>query len=277
MIKILFKKESQFDKYIHLDIHDLTCTVNIRTDDVNEVIKNSTDTIENMIEYNSYALIDRETRGKVKVYRKILASRYNFIDLCRMGIVTKLDFADIIQLYGINDIMQIDTGICVGNKIQDMVIRVFNGDPSRFTIDTNYEYEIGYFSYKDLETGEHPRYHLWDYYALQVNGRELQADRYGNIVAGDFASIIKPEAGKDYVEFTIQKYKGHFENPLNRDIDDEDVIVESTIGLVNNRRVHLHNGKGTFRLYPFGATGEFKLKLGRRWYTVWDEYNLIMG
>jgi hypothetical protein len=64
---------------------------------------------------------------------------------------------------------------------------------------------------------------------------------------------------------------------LTRDIDDEEVFVEASAGLVNNRRVRLVKGTGTFRLYPFGYEGPVKIKLGRKWYEVWNDYLVFVG
>ena len=42
-------------------------------------------------------------------------------------------------------------------------------------------------------------------------------------------------------------------------------------------RVRLGHGVARVRFYPLGYTGEIKIKLGRKWYEVWNEYNLILG
>ena len=95
--------------------------------------------------------------------------------------------------------------------------------------------------------------------------------------SGDFTIPIALVKDKDSVEFEIIKYSGNFEGEeLTRDIDDDDVTIDSSCGVINNRRVQLENGRGNFRLYPMGHTGIFKLKLGRKWYEVWNEYNLIL-
>ncbi|MCF0143302.1 MAG: hypothetical protein HUJ75_07990, partial [Parasporobacterium sp.] len=143
------------------------------------------------------------------------------------------------------------------NADEDVVLRTFNAD--------------------DLVTGDHPRMSLWDSYALKIGDRVLMANRKGMPLGGDFSIPLSLEDGKDYIELEIVKYKGNFEGgELTRDIDDDDVTVDCSCGLINNRRVQLENGKGVFRLYPFGHTGIFKLKLGRKWYEVWNEYNLIL-
>ena len=118
---------------------------------------------------------------------------------------------------------------------------------------------------------------MWDSYALKIGERILMANRKGMPQSGDFTIPIALVKDKDYVEFEIIKYSGNFEGEeLTRDIDDDDVTIDSSCGVINNRRVQLENGRGNFRLYPMGHTGIFKLKLGRKWYEVWNEYNLIL-
>lgn len=67
------------------------------------------DVIRSLRSYSSYALI--HTRGKVKVFRKMYHSDYKILDLNRLGVAIREDFANIVQLYGDYDVMQLDTGI----------------------------------------------------------------------------------------------------------------------------------------------------------------------
>ena len=273
MFKILFNEKSNVTTPIRLDLQDMTVSVRIDPIDELETQFNGYDVIESLSSYNSYSLIHCEN-SKVKVFREIFRSNYKFIDLNRLGVATKLDFADIIQLYGDRDIIQIDTGIISATE-KDIVIRVFEGNVETTTINSNLNYEIGFFNSDDLVTGNHPRDTLWDSYSLSFNGNEVKSNRYGNFV-GDIESVVVTPNAEGYVDFTIKKYKGRFESELTRDIDDEDVLIDSSAGLVTNRRVTLENGVGTFRLYTFGYRGRIKIKLGRKWYEVWNEYNLII-
>lgn len=273
MLKILFNKKSNVTTPIYLDVRDMTVIAKIEPlDDFNTQFSGY-DAIESLNSYNSYSLVFCEN-SKVKVYREIFRSNYKFIDLNRLGVATKLDFADIIQLYGERDIMQIDTGIISATE-KDIVIRIFEGNEETTVINTDLEYEIGYFNSDDLVTGSHPRDTLWDSYSLSFNENEVKSNRYGNFFEDPSTVYITPNA-EGYVDFTIKKYKGKFESELTRDIDDEDVLIDSSAGLVTNRRVTLENGVGTFRLYTFGYQGRIKIKLGRKWYEVWNEYNLII-
>ena len=53
--------------------------------------------------------------------------------------------------------------------------------------------------------------------------------------------------------------------------------MDCSVGCIDNRRVRLENGVGKFRLFTFGYTGPVKIKLGRKWYEVWNDYSLIIG
>lgn len=272
MLKIYFNEKSDSQHKLKINIKDLCVTTEVMAIYPAGYGK---DTIETLRPYNSYSLIS--SIGKVKNYRKMSKSDFKFLDLNRLGVSVKLDFAELLQLYGTADVLQLDTGI-IGGSERDIVIRIFEGKRENTEIIADEEYEILTFNSDDLVTGDHPRMHLWDSYALKVGDRLIMANRKGMPLSGDFTVPVTLESGKDYVEFEIIKYKGSFEDAvLSRSIDDDDVTVESTCGVINNRRVQLENGKGSFRLYPMGHTGIFKIKLGRKWYEVWNEYNLMMG
>lgn len=272
MLKIYFNEKSDAENKIKINIKDLCVTAEVTSVHPTGYGK---DIIETLRPYNSYTLVS--SPGKVKNYRKMSKSDFKFLDLNRLGVSIKLDFAELLQLYGTADIFQLDTGI-IGGTERDIVIRIFEGKRENTEITADEEYEVLTFNSDDLVTGDHPRMHLWDSYALKVGDRLLMANRKGLPIEGDFTVPVTLESSKDYAEFEIIKYKGAFEGgELTRSIDDDDVTVESSCGVVNNRRVQLENGRGKFRLYPMGHTGIFKIKLGRKWYEVWNEYNLMMG
>ena len=269
MLKILFNEKSKANNKINIILQSLSIKAEVNDEERGKV---GFDIIETLMPYNSYALC--ATSGKIKIYRKIHKSDYKFLNLNRLGTSIKMDFAQIIQLFSDYDIMQVDTGMINGSE-RDIIIRIFEGKPENTTINADEEYEIGYFNSDGLITQDHPREHLWDSYSLSCNGTEWKSNKKG-FFKNDPDTVLLSTDDKDYITLTIQKYKGQFEEPLNRDIDNEVVLVESSAGLVNNRRVLLKNGKGSFRLYPFGHKGQIKIKLGRKWYEVWNEYNLIV-
>nr|DAE40609.1 MAG TPA: hypothetical protein [Caudoviricetes sp.] len=231
------------------------------------------DCIESMNSYNSY-VFSLSPNSLVKNFRTISESDYKFLDMNRLGVSIKMDYSDMTQLFSGSGIIQVDTGIMNGTE-RDIVIRVFKGKKGSFTIDADMDYEEDTFNSEDLPTQTHPRVDLWDSYEVTIDGRKFQADRKGRIISGDSEIPIVPNG--DYITIDIQKCKGQFKGYLSRDVDCEDVLIDSTCGLLNARRISLKNGAGSIRLYPFGYTGPFKLKLGRKWYEVWNEYNLILG
>ena len=235
------------------------------------------DVIKALRSYSSYTLVHRS--GFVKVFRKISQSDYKFLDLNRLGVSIRMDFQNICQLYGDYDVLQVDTGLITPTS-RDIIIRVFEIHKDNILVDADSDYTFSDFSTAALEFGDHPRFNLWDSYALMVNGRELKANRKGTVYDGDFATPIVCPEGQDYMELEIRKYKGNFDTtagPLTRAEDCEGVMIHASAGLLNATRVRLDHGVARVRFYPLGYTGEIKIKLGRKWYEVWNEYNLILG
>ena len=172
-----------------------------------------------------------------------------------------------------------DTGLITPTS-RDIIIRVFEIHKDNILVDADSEYTFSDFSTAALEFGDHPRFNLWDSYALVVNGRELKANRKGTVYEGDFSTPIVCPEGQEYMELEIRKYKGNFDTtagPLTRAEDCEGVMIHASAGLLNATRVRLDHGVAKVRFYPLGYTGEIKIKLGRKWYEVWNEYNLIVG
>ena len=235
------------------------------------------DVIKALRSYSSYTLVHRS--GFVKVFRKISKSDCKFLDLNRLGVAIRMDFQNICQLYGDYDVLQVDTGLITPTS-RDIIIRVFEVHKDNILVDADSDYTFSDFSTAALEFGDHPRFNLWDSYALVVNGRELKANRKGTVYEGDFSTPIVCPEGQEYMELEIRKYKGNFDTtagPLTRAEDCEGVMIHASAGLLNATRVRLDHGVAKVRFYPLGYTGEIKIKLGRKWYEVWNEYNLILG
>lgn len=283
MLHIYFNEKSDTNNFIDLEINKLKVTAFCRLmdSDTSDTILSGKDIIEELLPYNSYILVD--SNGKVKNYRKINKSEYKFMDMNRLGVSIKMDFFKMYSMFASHDILQIDTGMITKDaETRDIIIRIFEGNKNSFNITSDLEYDIGTFNSDDLVTATHPRHFLWDHYALKVSDSNnvYMSDDKGRIKDNYTRPISISATGDDiskYIEFEVIKYKGQFESELTRDIDNEDVFIESTIGVLNAKRVKLVNGKGKFRLYPFGYTGEFKIKLGRKWYEVWNEYSLKLG
>lgn len=276
MLKIYFNEQPYENRKLKLLIRGDFCQAEVTSGEGEEPAFSGVDCIEEMMPYNSYALTMRS--GIVKNFRRSARSDYRWLNLNRLGVSTKMDFGDITSLYGFGTCVQIDTGV-MNAETRDIIVRVFFAGKEGLTIEADQEYELAPFNPKDLVLGSHPRFTLWDSYSLSAAGREWMSDRYGYTVDGDFTTPLILPAEQDYFDFVITKYKSNFtgKEKLARDIDDEEVLVESSAGLVNNRRVRLQNGTGSFRLYPFGHEGLVKIKLGRKWYEVWNEYLLTIG
>lgn len=269
MLKVLFNEKTNSNLELKLTLNSFMLSAETNSFDIGF---HGHDTIENLFSYNSYALIDHT--AMVKIYRQIQKSDCKFIDLCRLGFDNHLDFAKIILLFGKSSLIQVDTGM-ISTQEKDIIIRVFYGTANNTEIISDIPYEIGTFNSDDLVNGDHPRENLWDSYSLSITGREEWEANKKGIYVKEPISVIIP-SNREYIDFTINKYQGKFVKKLTRNIDDEEVFIDSSAGLVVNRRVPLENGVGTFRLYLFGHTGPIKIKLGRRWYRVWNEYNLIV-
>lgn len=243
--------------------------------EVVDILSNSSlgyDIIKTMTPYNSYGLVGHKD-GIVKVYRRTLKSDFRFLDYCKLGMSNKMDFELITQLYGEMTLLQVDTGIIADTK-KDIVIMCYGiSDPNNIQIETEDEYTVEAYDFSQTQFKNPNRFDLWDSYSLTIDSREVKANCRGEIQDGDFETLLK--ADKDgAITFTIQKYKGNFESKLTRDIDNEEVFVDCSAGLIDNRRVRLVNGVGTFRLLTFGYKGYIKLKLGRKWYRIWNDYAL---
>ena len=117
-----------------------------------------------------------------------------------------------------------------------------------------------------------PRKTLWDRYALQIGDQIMGCDNKGAILLGSALEVPQTE----FFDIEIHKYTPDFATPLTREIDHETVCLETTAGVLNTSRIALANGCGKFRLYPMGYQGEFKLKVGWRYFSGWSEYKIVV-
>ena len=232
--------------------------------------KEGFDIIKKMSEYNSYALVD--TKGKVKIYRHVYDSDFKFLNLNRLGMASKLEFDAMAQLYGTKTALLVDTGV-FSDSVRDINVYLFRmGNLDNIEIVADQEYELIPFEAEDYNSKEPRRFALWDGYSLSANGSEVLCNHRGEVVMGDAETPIASLNGA--IEFTITKYKGDYSEKLTRDIDCEEVFIETSAGLADTRRVRLVNGVGKFRLITFGYEGFIKIKLGRKWFSGWNDYAL---
>ena len=201
-------------------------------------------------------------------------STCQWVNLNRLGVAVKEDFGRLLFLYDYSIIAQLDTGL-IAEDNTDMVLNVVACSLQSIEIETDMEYKT---KPKSELAGKYPRRNLWDNYSLSINHQEYKADNWGNMLQGNSICPLVCEESKEYIDFTITKYKGFFTGEkLLRDIDNEEVFIESSAGLCIPTRVRLKNGVGTFRIYPFGYKGFVKVKLGHKWYKVWNDYSFNFG
>lgn len=117
-----------------------------------------------------------------------------------------------------------------------------------------------------------PRKYIWDRYALQVGEQLAGCDNNGTVLLGQSISLVQA----DCYDLIIKKYTPGFESPLNREVDNETVFIETTGGILNTTRMELINGIGTCKFFPLGYVGKLKLKLGWRYFSGWSEYQLTI-
>lgn len=254
---------------IELVGNNLTCYFNPQsmTDEENQPDENF-DIVE-LKSYRSYILASRGIDNLTKRGRDVHHSTCIWIDMNRLGTATKDDYFKTLHNYNFNVIAQVDTGMITDTE-KDIVITVIRAPKENITLAEN---TIGELAPESDLNGKYPRETLWDNYSLTVNGVEYKADRWGNLITRNAISDITCEEDKDYIEFTVKKYKGYFtETVLTRDIDNEEVFIDCSAGFCNPRRIKLVNGQANFRVYPFEYKGYVKIKLGRKWYSVWNDY-----
>ena len=232
--------------------------------------KKGFDIVKRMSEYNSYAFVD--TKGKVKIYRHVYESDYKFLNLNRLGMASKMEFDDMAQLYGTRTVLLVDTGV-FSDSVRDINVYLFRmGNLENIEVSADQEYEFIPFETEDYNLNDPKRFELWDGYSLSANGSEMICNHRGEVVMGDTETPIASING--VIDFTITNYKGGYAEKLSRDIDCEEVFIETSAGLADTRRVRLVNGVGKFRLITFGYEGFIKIKLGRKWFSGWNDYAL---
>ena len=147
MLKIYFNEKSDAENKIKITVKELCVIAEVTG--INPAAYGK-DVIETLRPYSSYILVD--SPGKVKNYRKMNRSDFKFLDMNRLGVAVKMDFARLLQLYASKDILQLDTGI-IGGEERDIIIRVFEGRPVDTEIEADEKYEVLSFNSDDLVVG----------------------------------------------------------------------------------------------------------------------------
>jgi len=217
--------------------------------------------------YSSYLLIKSEGLAD-KVNGVIQYTDCRFVEVPKLTMSSRSKYfeAEGLFLHGKN-LVQIDTGI-IAEDLREIAIRINCAPISSVDISADMQYELAEYGKNIIPF---PRLELWDRYALVLDGVEYMADQDGNTIGNPISTV---RFDGEYIDIGIQKYEADFSEQRNEDYDNEEVFIEVTSGFANTTRVKLINGVGSFRWYPFGYRGEFKIKLGRKFYPGWCEYSL---
>ncbi|MDR0485751.1 MAG: hypothetical protein LBH29_03380 [Elusimicrobiota bacterium] len=260
LIRVNKEAKSEEHKEINIEIKQDVLFFNMLTTDSNGA-RQHFEASQKLSSYFYYLVFCRDGQMHILNYNKINnAARFSFKQAA-----TSLLISDRTAF--------ITTGMIVPSQPQntDIVIDIFNGCKENIKIKADQKCEIKDFDF--TEANPQSRAPFFDSYSLIINGKEYKAGSKGNFIDCSFDEAIPLQ--KQYV-ITLQKYKRKFEFPLNREIDDDEVTIESTAGIINTRRVYLDKGRGSFLFFPFEYTGKFKIKLGRRWMENWNEYNFTL-
>lgn len=279
MLKIYSLATDQLRKFI-IDLTDTTVSVGIPEDEANNTIVNTCapTTLES---YHTYGLfsgnfVERLPSTAIKGNNQgIFSGSLKLVNYLRLGYGPREPFLGIADFWVHNPLGQVDTGLYTDQE-KDIAITIFGGLHADSVINSTIPFEIcdplPVDAFHDHRSNA--RWTLWDRYAVSINGAEYWAEQNG--IRKDASPTIVEIPTKECLEFDLQKYTADWATKLNRSADCNELTIETTCGFLRSTRVKLVDGKGKFHLYPFGHLGEFKIKVGWRWYPVWDEYKFTL-
>lgn len=197
---------------------------------------------------------------------EVLRSQVKLVQANKITYGSRMGYEEVENSYHAQAILQVDTNTVSGDvvELQTSLFRVAK-DNITFSLPEGMEVEYENFTAEDIFLKGSKRHSFWDTYALEIDGVEHKfSERCENLGGTDTAVSM---GDREYVDCAIRKYSTGFGEALRRDADNETVLVETTAGIANTRRVALANGIGSFRWYNLGFTGSFRVKLGWRWYS----------
>lgn len=152
--------------------------------------------------------------------------------------------------------LQIDTGVINSeNNIYETIITLYD-NLENFHIKTSDEIE-----YKQYSKMEEPIFKLlYPSYALKINDNTYKCTK-----DGEWLSNNKEIKYSNNLEIEVQKYSQmNFDQPLNREYDNEQLYVMTSIGSLDNEVINLIDGKAKVMLsLPENYSGEVSLSVGR--------------
>lgn len=204
---------------------------------------------------DGYLIRDREN----KQYR----SQVKIVPSNQITMGSRMKFEEVENRYGGMVLMQLDTNT-ISSGITELQVQLFRVQKANanFYLRPTMTAEYIDLDMDDVFKNGSKRHALWDTYSLTIDGQEYKGGEWTKAPLGQLKM-----RGREFVEVEVQKYSNGFAEKLVRDGDNEDVFLECTAGIANCQRVKLVNGKGRFRWYNLGYTGEMKIKLGWRWYS----------
>jgi hypothetical protein len=278
MLKIYSLAVDQTRKF-SIDLVDNQLSVKVIDDSTNGIVNECSPTL--IESYHSYGLFSGNFVERVpstifkELDQVIHAGSLKLVNYLRLGYGPRESFMGIADFWSHNPLGQVDTGLYTDQE-KDIVITVFGGWNPDSIVNSSIPYEVRtplpadtFHSHKS-----NARWTLWDRYAVGINGLEYWADQNGIRKDTNAETIAIPT--KECLEFNLQKYTSDWSTKLERPVDCNELTLETTCGLLRTTRVPLVEGKAKFHLYPFGHLGEFKIKVGWRWYPVWDEYKFTL-
>lgn len=152
--------------------------------------------------------------------------------------------------------LQIDTGIINPDfNINEITIKLYE-NLDNYSIKTTEEVE--YKSVQNLNTSNFKT--LFPSYALKINDNTYKCTK-----DGEWLSDNKEIKYSNNIEVEVQKYSQmNFDQPLNREYDNEQLYVMTSVGSIDHEVINLSEGKAKVMLtLPENYTGEVSLSVGR--------------
>lgn len=197
---------------------------------------------------------------------EVLRSTVKLVQANKITYGGRMRYEEVENSYHARAILQVDTNTVSGDvvELQASLFRVAK-DNITFSLPEGMDVEYESFTAEDIFLKGSKRHSFWNTYSLEIGGVEHKfSERCENLGGTD---AVVSMGDREYVDCTIRKYSTGFAEALEREADNETVTVETTAGVVNATRVQLTNGIGSFRWYNLGYTGDFRIKLGWRWYS----------
>lgn len=270
MFRIMYKNDSTDDIQGGITFHNNQIIVNIYAGNfwggrnVSGMVM-----IENVLPYSCYTVVYKQ--GSINEnHRNGYQSDFKLLDCNRLGSSVKIDLCEMALTYGREVMLHIYTGVWT-KDVKDMVIVVTHGKYNCYSVPDYFDVE----SYNRDEFRKAPRIitQLWDGYKITIDNNTQYQDRDGQVLLGENKPINT--TNRTVIPVVIQKCNNITQANLNRPCDNETVFVDCSCGVTDTKRIELHNGTGVFNIFPFEYKGKVKLKLGRKYWDSWNDYDLV--